>query len=82
MAGHGWPDAAGKNAARASGERMRQAVESIEVRLAGVPVPLAASVGVAVRRPCGMDLPALLRRADQALYQAKHQGRNRVVWIC
>jgi diguanylate cyclase (GGDEF)-like protein len=36
------------------------------------------SVGVAYRRPADRDLGALLSRADQALYVAKEQGRNRV----
>ena len=39
------------DAARASAERVRHAVESMDVRVAGMAMPLAASVGVAVRRP-------------------------------
>ncbi|UOD31881.1 GGDEF domain-containing protein [Massilia violaceinigra] len=41
---------------------------------------LSVSVGVTIGLPCaGDDAAALLRMADQALYQAKHQGRNQVV---
>ena len=40
-------------------------------------IPLEISMGVAEREPDG-DLAALLHAADQALYRAKHAGRNRV----
>ncbi|TFW29512.1 GGDEF domain-containing protein [Massilia horti] len=36
------------------------------------------SAGVALRLP-GEDQAALIRRADRAMYQAKHSGKNRVV---
>ncbi len=39
---------------------------------------IALSVGASVYRP-GEDLADLIRRADAALYHAKHSGRNRVV---
>lgn len=39
---------------------------------------LSVSIGVATRRP-GEALDELLRRADAALYDAKHAGRDRVV---
>jgi diguanylate cyclase (GGDEF)-like protein len=50
-------------------ERVRQAVE----RECGVTV----SLGVAACRPSD-DRESLVGRADQALYRAKHNGRNRV----
>ena len=36
------------------------------------------SIGVASLRPQTADLKELLRNADAALYQSKHEGRNRV----
>jgi len=41
-------------------------------------IPLTISIGVAAHRH-GDSAEQTLARADAALYQAKHQGRNRVV---
>jgi diguanylate cyclase (GGDEF)-like protein len=43
-----------------------------------VPGGATVSIGVAVSRADPIDVPALLRCADQALYSAKQAGRNRV----
>jgi diguanylate cyclase (GGDEF)-like protein len=62
------PDAAARRA-----EALRETVERART---GVTV----SIGVAVAWPTAAEVPsALMRRADQALYEAKRQGRNRVV---
>jgi diguanylate cyclase (GGDEF)-like protein len=42
----------------------------------GETIPLTASLGVAVAHPAEVDTPALIGRADAALYRAKNQGRN------
>jgi len=63
--------------AMARAERVRQGVEQA-LQAAGMPGSI--SLGVAALVPDGHNSPAdVMRRADQALYQAKHAGRNRVV---
>jgi PleD family two-component response regulator len=46
----------------------------------GLDAPLTVSLGLASAP--GYELPDLLQRADRALYQAKGEGRNRVVLAC
>jgi diguanylate cyclase (GGDEF)-like protein/PAS domain S-box-containing protein len=43
----------------------------------GQTVPVSASLGLAVAPTDGTDYPALLRKADAALYRAKADGRGR-----
>ena len=65
-------------------ERVRQAVEALSLphgtsRAASV---VTLSLGVATQVPCSDSLPdILLKAADDALYQAKDSGRNRVVAV-
>ena len=71
------PDA-DETAARAGAERVRHAVEQVELIARHRRVPLRISIGVAVIDE-GDDFASLLRRADQAMYAAKRGGRNRVI---
>jgi diguanylate cyclase (GGDEF)-like protein len=58
------------------GERARAAVTSTPIRLRdGTEVRVTASVGCASARDGGPE--ELISRADKALYEAKHAGRNR-----
>lgn len=59
-------------------ERLRAIVEDHPFTLADQPLRITASVGVALHdgHP---DYEHTIRRADAALYEAKRQGRNRVV---
>jgi diguanylate cyclase (GGDEF)-like protein len=60
-------------------ERARATIESRVVRLPdGEDVSVTASFGVASFPEC-QALGELLAAADSALYQAKREGRNRVV---
>jgi two-component system cell cycle response regulator len=79
MPGASLPDAV------AAAERLRRAIAAIEFRPApeAPTLPLTASIGVATLTVSGDlidDAPddRLLRRADEALYEAKRDGRNRV----
>lgn len=60
------------------GERIRAGMEEPFI-VAGQSVRIGASIGVALSGPGGESASAILRAADQALYHAKHGGRNRVV---
>ncbi len=68
--------------AAAAAERMRLAVESLGIaHPRGDPADVVTiSIGVAVRDSEGRSgFEPLLREADDALYRAKEEGRNRVV---
>jgi diguanylate cyclase (GGDEF)-like protein len=65
--------------ARSRAEQLRESVKRLGVQRAGKSVPITLSVGLAAFPEHGSDREELLRRADQALYQAKHLGRDRVV---
>lgn len=69
------------DAALRSAERLRYLVSRLELPLAGSTRQLTVSLGVATW-PLFVtdDVQALLRVGDQALYLAKHQGRNRVAY--
>lgn len=58
-------------------ERIRQAVEKIECVYNSAAIRFTASVGVAFLDDADDD-ERLFKRADDALYQAKAEGRNRV----
>lgn len=74
------PDTPAETAAIVA-ERLRSIIESKPFSLQGHPsgLPMTASLGLATTGP-GIETPEqLLKQADRALYQAKNDGRNRVV---
>ena len=58
-------------------ERVRAAVAALSIDMNGQPMAFTVSVGIAALM--GEDLHDAMKRADEALYRAKHEGRNRVV---
>ncbi|HEU5316493.1 MAG TPA: diguanylate cyclase [Chloroflexota bacterium] len=71
---------ADKEAAHAIAERLRSEVEASRYEIApGRTIGATISIGVAALPECGRTLEALTREADLAVYQAKRDGRNRVV---
>ena len=72
------PDAGAENA-RAVAERVRRRFASLTFfPVKEVAVAASVSVGLAQLRP-GEDAENLIKRADEALYQAKKLGKNRTV---
>ncbi|MEW5773195.1 MAG: diguanylate cyclase [Thermodesulfobacteriota bacterium] len=59
-------------------ERMRAALEASPAPADGGPVALTLSAGVAAYGPGSDGVDAMLQKADEAMYRAKHAGRNRV----
>jgi len=62
-------------------ERLRQAVsaEPFTIQATGLRLPVTISIGVAASNGPGETVENLLKRADDALYEAKRNGRNRVL---
>ena len=59
-------------------ERVRAHLRSVTIAASGIALSVTASLGVAEVVPTDRSASQALRRADQALYRAKRQGRNRV----
>lgn len=72
------PDTTAEAAIQAA-ERIRKAIEELELDVDGQRIAVTASFGVAVFEKTGDDtIHDLFTRADRALYRAKQSGRNRV----
>jgi diguanylate cyclase (GGDEF)-like protein len=59
-------------------ERIRQAIEELEVPFDGGPLRFTVSAGVSQLDPTQGGWEAMMRRADSAMYDAKEHGRNSV----
>lgn len=60
-------------------ERLRQAVEKIRMDLGDTDLTFTVSIGGTVFRGDNKSLQLLMQQADEALYEAKAGGRNRVI---
>ncbi|OYW25541.1 MAG: hypothetical protein B7Z51_11065 [Methyloversatilis sp. 12-65-5] len=63
--------------AQAFAERLMECIASAPPDIDGTLAPYTLSIGISEIGPDSKDFSALLRCADDALYRAKHNGRNR-----
>jgi len=65
--------------ARVLADRLCQAYAALTMEFGGEVLHSTISIGVADSNQVGLEFSALVTAADKALYQAKQEGRNRVV---
>ena len=64
--------------AQALAERIRQQVMALEFAPAGRTIRVTVSLGISFTADRHAPYDVLIRLADEALYAAKHKGRNRI----
>jgi len=64
--------------ARRVADSLRREIAAMKVVWKDEPIVVTASFGVSAALPAEVDAPALIARADAALYRAKGEGRNQV----
>lgn len=62
--------------ARRVAETLRREIAEREIQWSGGSVAVSASFGITEALPGEVNVQALIRRADRALYRAKEEGRN------
>jgi len=60
-------------------ERLQRAIGELVLPVGAAGLRISVSQGLASLAPGDADLAALHARADEAMYRAKHQGKNRIV---
>ncbi|WP_428263927.1 diguanylate cyclase [Haliangium sp.] len=61
------------------GDKVRDMVETARICFDDTEIPITISVGVSTLEPTTQDSATFIRLTDEKLYQAKNEGRNRVV---
>jgi diguanylate cyclase len=67
-----------RESARIVAEKLRQQIERTAFMFQGSRVPVTISLGVTQVEPSDVDGQLIFSRADEAMYEAKREGRNRV----
>ena len=68
--------------AASAADRLRESIGVLPFRpIEDEVYQITASIGITVAAAAGGSVPELLQRADQALYRAKHAGRNCVAMV-
>ncbi|MEI6207181.1 MAG: GGDEF domain-containing protein [Desulfuromonadales bacterium] len=62
-------------------EHIREKVRNELIEVAGERIPVTASLGVASSGGTDKSLTDIIRRADEGMYKAKAEGRDRVAWV-
>ncbi|MBE0577630.1 MAG: diguanylate cyclase [Desulfuromonadales bacterium] len=62
-------------------ERVRQAVRTRPFMYNDTPLPVTVSLGIATSLSGEENLDIVLQRADEGLYKAKAEGRDRAAWV-
>jgi len=60
-------------------DALRRLLETTKLNLTGVSLQITLSAGIAVYPLEGSTIEEVVQKADQAMYRAKSEGRNRVV---
>jgi diguanylate cyclase (GGDEF)-like protein len=66
-------------AALATAQRIVAHISSVPLQIRGYSISISVSVGVTMHLLEDANVALTLERADRALYQAKHEGRNRAI---
>ena len=64
---------------RSTAERLRAAIAGTAIDVGKAVLKVTISIGITLLLPDDLGLDAVLKRADDAMYEAKRHGRNRIM---